>query len=68
VSEDGRFNNYHLGGFVILVGCLFFGCNGPVHLGRRGIDADPRLIAWGVVALGVWTIIREYRRRRRDGR
>ena len=67
-SDDGRFNNYHLGGFVILAGLLFFGCNGPLYSERRHTATDPGLIGLVLVAMGVWTVVREFLRRRRDGR
>ena len=68
MADDGRFNNYHLGGFVILLGLVFVGCNGLLHLGRYGVTAEPALVGLAIVALGMWAIVKEYRRRRRDGR
>ena len=66
VADDGRFNNYHLGGFVILLGLLFFGCSGSFYSERHRTATDPALIGLAIVAMGAWTLVREFRRRRRD--
>ena len=66
MSDDGRFNNYHLGVLVITLGLLFFGCSGPLYSERHRTAADPAMIGAFVVASGVWTLIKEFRRRRRE--
>jgi uncharacterized membrane protein HdeD (DUF308 family) len=66
MSDGERFNNYHLGALVIIGGVLFFG--GPFYSERLRSAVDPGLIGVALVALGAWTIIREFLRRRRDRR
>ena len=67
MSDDGRFNNYHLGVLIVAAGLMFFGCDGPLYSERRRtVSADPALIGLLVVAIGVWTLVKEFRRRRRD--
>ena len=66
MSDDGRFNNYHLGVLIVTIGLWFFGCEGRFYSERYRSATDPALIGLFVVALGLWTLVREFRRRRRE--
>ena len=66
MGNGERFNNYHLGALVIAVGLLCFAIDGPIYSERRRWAVDPEFVGLFVTAIGTWTIVREWRRRRRD--
>jgi hypothetical protein len=66
MPDDERFNNYHLGGFVILIGAVFFACGGRGYSERVRSGIEAGLVGLVFVVLGAWAIFREFRRRRRE--
>jgi hypothetical protein len=60
--------NYYFGAALIAFGLVLVNRGGAAYAARYRSEYYPALFGIGLIVFGVWTIIGEFRRRRRQGR
>jgi hypothetical protein len=60
-------SNYALGISIIVIGLLFFLKEGPAYSVKHRSEYPSKVVGVVLLASGLWVVLKEFRRRRRDG-